>query len=317
MKSSLAVAEILVPWLQKKFIRKPIYKIEQEAVESGKKKTSFFTSLQNGYNKLADLCFSWPKTTIVLGLLVTALGIWLFMKCPMQLMPIAERNQFAVEIYLPTGSSLDRTNQVTDSLERILLRDERITSVASFHGCSSPRFQTTYAPQVGGPNYAQFIVNTVSEEATIEALNDYTDRYESYFPEAICRFKQLSYSDANYPIEIRISGDDFAQLQSVADSVLSRIRKVPGVRLARSNTDLPLVGAKVITDHTSASRLGINDLMLESTLASRYSSGIPVATVWEGDYGLDVTVKTDRSKRADYGNLINEQIPVFGVKMLR
>lgn len=309
---SLCIAEILVPWLQLKFIKKPIYKLEQEAVKSGKKKFSFFTLLQNGYNKLADLCFRWPKTTIALGLAVIAFGGWLFMKCPMQLLPVAERNQFAVEIYLPTGSSLDRTNLVADSLERILLRDDRVVSVASFHGCSSPRFQTTYAPQVGGPDYAQFIVNTVSEDATVEVLDEYTAKYESYFPEAICRFKQLSYSDADYPIEVRITGEDFASIQSVADSVLMRMRKIPGVRLARANTSLPLVGAKVEPDHTKASRLGINNLMLESTLASRYSEGLPVATVWEDDYGMDVTIKTEKAKRSDYGNLINEQIPVFG-----
>lgn len=310
---SLCIAEILVPWLQKKFIKKPIYKLEQEAVESGKKKFSFFTLLQNGYNKLADLCFRWPKTTIALGVAVIAVGGWLFLKCPMQLLPVAERNQFAVEIYLPTGASLNRTNLVADSLERILLRDDRVVSVASFHGCSSPRFQTTYAPQVGGPNYAQFIVNTISEDATVDVLDEYTSKYESYFPEALCRFKQLSYSNADYPIEVRITGEDFAELQNVADTVLMHMRNVPGVRLARANTSLPLVGAKVEPDHTKASRLGINNLMLESTLASRYSDGLPVATVWEGEYGIDVTVKTDKSKRADYANLINEQIPVFGV----
>lgn len=310
---SLCIAEILVPWLQKKFIRKPIYKLEQEAVASGKKKFSFFSILQNGYNKLADLCFAWPKTTLGIGLGIIVLGGLMFLKRPMQLMPIAERNQFAVEIYLPTGSSLNKTNLVADSLERILLRDKRVVSVASFHGCSSPRFQTTYAPQVGGPDYAQFIVNTVSEDATVELLDEYTSKYESYFPEALCRFKQLTFSNADYPIEVRITGDDFSQLQTVADTVLTRMRKIPGIRLARANTSLPLVGVKVAPDHAKASRLGINNLMLEGTLASRYSDGVPVATVWEGDYGIDVAVKTDHANHSDYADLINEQIPVFGV----
>lgn len=63
---SLAIAEILVPWLQYRLIKKPIYKMEQEAVASGKKKFSFFVALQRGYNRLIDLCFAWPKTTIVI-----------------------------------------------------------------------------------------------------------------------------------------------------------------------------------------------------------------------------------------------------------
>ncbi|MCE6983953.1 efflux RND transporter permease subunit, partial [Pseudomonas frederiksbergensis] len=81
-------------------------------------------------------------------------------KLPQKLMPTAGRNQFAVEMFLPTGTSLQRTDQVADSLEHILRQDKRVVSVASFKGTSSPRFQTTYAPQMGGKNFAQFIVNT-------------------------------------------------------------------------------------------------------------------------------------------------------------
>ncbi len=63
-------------------------------------------------------------------------------------MPIAERNQFAVEIYLPQGSALKKTAQVCDSMERILQKDQRVTSVTSFVGTSSPRFHVTYAPNI-------------------------------------------------------------------------------------------------------------------------------------------------------------------------
>lgn len=310
---SLVIAETLVPWLQKKIIKKPIYKLEQEAVASGKKKFSFFTMLQGGYNKLIDLCFAWPKTTLVIGVACVVFGTVMFVDRPMKLMPIAERNQFAVEIYLPTGSSLNRTNNVADSLENILLKDKRVVSVASFHGCSSPRFQTTYAPQVGGPNYCQFIVNTVSEEATIELLNEYTSKCESYFPDAFCRFKQLSYSTADYPIEVRVTGDNFAHLQMVADSVLAVMRNTPGVRLARPNTSTPQVSAQVQPDVTKESRLGISNLWLEGALALRYSGGLPVATIWEGDYGVPVAVKSLRADSSDYGDLINENIPILDI----
>ncbi|MDE6321954.1 MAG: efflux RND transporter permease subunit, partial [Muribaculaceae bacterium] len=199
------------------------------------------------------------------------------------------------------------------SLENILLKDKSVVSVASFHGCSSPRFQTTYAPQVGGPNYCQFIVNTVSEEATIELLNEYTPKCESYFPDAFCRFKQLSYSNADYPIEVRVTGDDFAHLQMVADSVLAVMRSTSGVRLARPNTSTPQVSAQVQTDVTKASRLGISNLWLEGALALRYSDGLPVATIWEGDYGVPVTVKSLHADSANYGDLVNENIPILDI----
>lgn len=310
---SLVVAELLVPFLQYKLIKKPIYKMEQEAVESGKKKFSFFMWLQKGYARLIKVCFDWPKTTLVISVLIVAVGGVLFVTRPLQLMPVAERNQFAVEIFLPTGTPLARTSQVADSLEAILGKDDRVVSIASFHGCSSPRFQTTYAPQVGGPNFAQFIVNTRSNDATVEILNEYTEKYEQYFPDAVVRFKQLSYSNAAYPVEIRVSGQDKEQIREVSDSILRVMRRVPGLRCVRSSLDVPLVAALVEPDPVQSSRLGMSNLAVEANLAMRYSDGIPVATVWEGDYGIPVVLKTPTADSSTVEQLRAEFMPVLGV----
>lgn len=310
---SLILAELLVPFLQYKLIKKPIYKLQREAIASGKKKFSFFVSMQNGYNKVIDWCFAWPKTTLALGVVCIAAGAWLFISRPLQLMPIAERNQFAVEIFMPEGTSVERTTVVADSLERILSQDSRVVSIASFHGCSSPRFQATYAPQVGGPNFAQFIVNTSSNAATIDVLNEYTEKYESYFPDAFVRFKQLSYSTASYPIQIKISGADAATLQAAADSIAAVARNVPGLRNVRTSLGNPLASALIKPDNTRAERLGLNSTLLETTLAMRYSSGVPVATVWEGDYGIPVTLKTPTADRSDVKQLEREPMPVLGL----
>lgn len=310
---SLMVAELLVPYMQYKLIKKPIYKLQQEAIASGKKKFSFFVSMQKGYNKVIDWCFAWPKTTIGLGVIITVVGTWLFIAHPMQLMPIAERNQFAVEIFLPQGTAVEHTTVIADSLERILAKDPMVVSIASFHGCSSPRFQATYAPQVGGPNFAQFIVNTKSNDATIDVLNAFTEKYESYFPDAFVRFKQLSYSTADYPIQVKFSGADAATLKKVADSVVAVARHVPGLRNVRTSLDNPLASAAVSLDRDRAERFGLNSTLVETTLAMRYSSGLPVATMWEGDYGIPVTLKTGTSRRSNVNELENEPMPVIGL----
>ena len=310
---SLILAELLVPFLQYKLIKKPIYKLQQEAIASGKKKFSFFVSMQNGYNKVIDWCFAWPKTTLALGVAFIIGGSLLFITRPLQLMPIAERNQFAVEIFLPAGTSVERTTEVADSLERILSKDPRVVSIASFHGCSSPRFQATYAPQVGGPDFAQFIVNTSSNAATIDVLNEYTEKYESYFPDAFVRFKQLSYSNAAYPIQIKVTGEDAATLSAVADSIADVARRVPGLRNVRTSLGNPLASAVITPDNTRAGRLGLNSTLIETSLAMRYSSGLPVATVWEGDYGIPVTLKTFTSERSNVSELENEPMPVIGL----
>ena len=107
---------------------------------------------------------------------------------------------------------------MSSSLERILGRDERVVSIASFKGMASPRFHTAYAPQFGGSNFALFIVNTSSPKATQHLLEEWKPRYESAFPDAYVRFKQLSYSQEAAPIEVRLTGSDWRVLHALADS---------------------------------------------------------------------------------------------------
>ena len=304
---SLLVATLLVPFMQFYFIRKPIR--EKNAEE--KKKFSFLDLSQTFYNKLLDHCFRHPLITVSVGILSVVLGAYLMSGLPQKLMPIADRNQFAVEITLPTGTAIDRTVAVSDSIAHILRRDPRVVSVTSFNGCASPRFHTAYAPQIAGTNYAQLVVNTVSSEATEELLDEYTPRYTGYFPDAWVRFKQLSYSQSVYPVEIRLSGENVGQLRIVSDQIVSMLRAMPEFDMVRTNYNEPLAATRVVLKEDEASRLGVNNLAVETTLAMRYGSGLPITSLWEGDYNLPVVLKGMRADSASSIDLEDELIPVM------
>lgn len=305
---SLLVATLLVPFLQFYFIRKPMQQKERD----GKKSFSFLDLLQRYYNRLFDCCFSHPKITVGIGIISVVIGILLIAKLPQQLMPYADRNQFAVEIFLPTGTDVRETAEVADSLEHILRRDKRVVSVASFKGCASPRFQTTYAPQIAGTNFAQFIVNTTGVKETVELLDEYAPKYTDYFPNARIRFKQLSYSEAVYPIEIRLSGDDREALKRDADSIRLILQEMPELVSVQTDLNEPLAASEVVLHEDESSRLGISNLGVESTLAMRYGDGIPVTSVWEGSYDIPVVMKSEKSDSALLSDLKDELLPVAG-----
>ncbi len=301
---SLLVATLLVPFMQFWFIRKPM--------KTGGKSFSFLDLLQKYYDKLLDGCFAHPKWTLGAGLGFTVLGGILLSRLPQQMMPVADRNQFAVEIYLPTGTALEKTTLVADSLEHLLRQDPRIVSIASFKGCSSPRFQTSYAPQIAGTNYAQFIVNTTGTEETVALLDEYTPRYSDYFPEARIRFKQLSYSEAVYPVEIRLSGENLDTLRQESAKVLALFQSMPELLHPHTDLEEPLAATTLQLKEDEAARLGITNTGVETTLALRYGPGLSVANVWEGDYNLNIVLKGQHADRATTADLMNEPIPAMG-----
>ena len=304
---SLTVSLILTPYLQYTFIHDGI----KENNKASSRRTPL-DYLQAGYTWLLTRCFRHPRLTLVAGLGVVVLGVCLFSKVPQRMMPLEERDQFAVEIFMPNGTTAQRTAQVADSLEHILKRDSRVTAVTSFIGQGSPRFNVTYAPQIGGTNFAQFIVNTVDNESAAEVLDEYADRYAQYFPDAYVRFKQMDYNNAAYPVEIRISGDSLNVLRQAADKVVACMRQTEGLQLVRTNFEEPQPGVSITLNEAESNRLGINKALLTACLAVHYGPGVPVTSLWEGDYPVGVVLKTDHKDSAQFTNLGNEYIPVMG-----
>lgn len=306
---SLLVAVLLVPYIQYHFIHTGFRK---QPKKEKKQRRSFLTILQSSYDKLIVKCFAHPIRTMGVGLLSIVAGVVIFLSLPMKLMPFAERNQFAVEIYMPFGTALEQTAAVADSLESILRQDSRVVSVASFKGDGSPRFHTSYAPQMPGSNYAQFIVNTIGNKATEEMIAEYKDKYLNYFPNVRVRFKQLEYSEAAYPIEMRVKGNNRDSLRLAADKVKSVMSEFDGLSLVHDNWEGQLPGVSLRLKDDEMSRLGIDKALLSTGLSMHLGNGLPVTTVWDGDYPIDVVLKDGGNIEPSYEDVGNQYVSAWG-----
>ncbi len=284
---SLLVAIFFVPIMQYQFIRKGLH--QQEAEKPRKRKT-ILERAQEVYDRVIDACFRHKRLTMFVGLVAIVVGGLLMMFVPQRLMPRAERNQFAVDIFLPAGTSLKHTAQVADSLAAILRKDERITNLTIFYGSGSPRFHTTFVPQFGGTHYAQFIVNTHNDKENQGVLDDYSDRYANYFSDAQILFRQLEYSDRPYPIDVQVSGSNLDSLHVATDSIIKRLSGNPDLPVLVSSWGSINNRLEVIMDPEEANRIGLSKSLLSLNFAMRYGGGIPVTSIWEGDDEVNVVI---------------------------
>ena len=301
---SLIVAMLFIPIIQYSFIKTGLRK------SNSSKWNSFNISdkIQNVYNKLIQIAFRFPRTTILIAIGAFISGVLIFMNLPQKMMPNTERNQFAVEIYLPTGTPLSVTEQVADSMEHILNKDKRIKSITSFIGTSSPRFHTCYAPNMPGENYAQFIVNTTDFKTTVEILDEYSNKYVNYFPNANVRFKQLDFVFASYPIELRLRGNNLTDLYKAKDLIEKEMKSRKELSFVHSDYGEEQPGIAVKIHNTEANNLGISKMDVSNNLALRFSNGIPITSLWEGDYAINVVLKTKNEKQPTFGDIPNEYI---------
>ncbi|MDR2466871.1 MAG: efflux RND transporter permease subunit [Prevotellaceae bacterium] len=305
---SLAVAMLVIPIFQYFLIRKGISGSPSEG--SRKKRRSILDYIQSAYERLLALVFAFPKTTLAIAAATVAAGALLFVSLPARMMPIAERDQFAVEFYLPRGSSLEKTASVCDSMERILRRDERVRSVSAFIGSSSPRFHIVYAPGIPSQSYGQFIVNTVSNKATEELLDECADKYAFYFPEAYVRFKQLDFQAVDAPIEIRFIGDDIGALKLAAEKTCDYLQSLDECLWVRTSFDAPSMSVGVTLNPSEAGRLGITRTLASLGIAAGFA-GMKIADLWDGNRAVPVRLQPENGANGKLSALAN--VPVSGM----
>ena len=243
------------------------------------------------YRRVLAWTFRHGWLTISAGVASVVVSLLIATQLKLRMVPFADRDQFAVEIYLRPDTPLERTEAVADSVYRVLHADGRVKSVTSFVGCSSPRVQMSYAPQIAGKNYAQFIVNTTSVDDTEAILDEYADAWAERFPEAYVKFKQLDYQ--NVPsLEFRFYGSDIDSLRLSADRLMARMRQMPELVWVHSDYEDPRAVVDVRLDPVTAPQLGITRTLAAVNLALA-AGDVPVGSVWEGDYKLPVVLKND------------------------
>ena len=277
---SLLLAVTVIPFLEVLIIRPGKVTTGGNAITK---------AVQRTYNHVLDWTFRHPWATICGGLAVVALSCLIAPTLKVRLFPYADRDQFAVEFFLPEGKGLDDTRMLADSLREALGKDERVSGITSFIGCSSPRFMTCYAPQMAGKNFAQFIVNTTSQEATMELLAEYQPRWSERFPEAYVRFKRLDYLEVP-ELEYRFYGDDLDSLHAVAERLMAEMRQMPELEWVHTDFMQPFPLVSVELDPVASAQLGISRATAALSLSAA-TGDVSVGQLWEDDYALPIVLK--------------------------
>ena len=279
---SLLLAVTVIPWLETRIIKPDKVKTGGNAITRG---------VQNIYNHALNGIFNHPWLTIIGGIAVIAISCLIIPQLKIRLFPYADRDQFAVEIYLPDGQGLAKTMVIADSVSNVLSKDDRITGITRFLGCSSPRFMDVYSPQIASTNYSQFIVNTTSQQATLDLLAEYQPQLSEIFPGAFVKFVRLDYLSVP-ELEYRFYGDNLDSLNVVAERLMERMREMPELEWVHTDFMQPYPIINVELNPVTAAQLGVTRTTAQIAL-SAMSGDLRVGQIWEGNYELPLVIKDE------------------------
>ena len=236
----------IIPFLETRIIKPGTVKTDGNAITKW---------VQRTYDRVLEFTFRRPWVTVFGGVALILLSCLIIPTLKVRLFPYADRDQFAVEIFLPEGKGLADSEAICDSVRHTLEKDELITSITSFIGCSSPRFMDAYAPQIAGSNYAQMIVNTKDEKATLDLLAKYQPMLSEAFPQAYVKFKRLDYLEVP-ELEYRFYGENLDSLHIVAERLMEQMREMPEVEWVHTDFFQPFPLISVKLDPVTSAQLG-------------------------------------------------------------
>ncbi|HVU96386.1 MAG TPA: efflux RND transporter permease subunit [Puia sp.] len=306
LASSFFVAMVLTPLLCYTFIHKGLHEQVAEGQKGRpgkKKKRSVLDLMQEGYNRLLDWCVKHPRITITSSLASIGCAFLLFSTSIRQLFfPAAERNQFAIELWMPTGTKLETTNEAIRKAEALIKDDKRVVSYATLTGRSAPRFYYNFEPEFPTTNYAQIVVNTTTDRSAEELARELGKKVDSVIPGGNTYMKLMQQgSPLKAPVEVRIIGDDISILKRLAAEVSQIVKKSKGSRFVRSDFGEDYYGIGIRLKE-EANRLGFTTASISQYVYTGFS-GADISTIYEGNSPVGIVLRLDKANRQSSDDL--------------
>jgi multidrug efflux pump subunit AcrB len=238
-----------------------------------------FLVLGIGYSVLAASC-----------LLVPFLGSQFF--------PPAERNQFLVDIELPSSDSLTSMRTTVDQAVTLIKSHEEVLSAAVFTGGTAPRFYYNVEPKEPANYLAQILINTRNADDITGLLVKLRQELDKSVPGARCVVKQLEQGPpVAEPIQIRISGENLDKLRLLADQAAAELRAAGGYHVF-DDLGLRMPNIQIDIDQDRANSLGLNNKQIGNVAQASFT-GLKVTELREGDRLIPVLIRgriEDRSE---------------------
>ncbi len=302
--SSWLISMTLIPLLCVLFLKvKP--------VSQGGSGGMFDTAFYRFYRRTLVLAVGWRWASLAAVAVVFVATMSLFGLIPNIFFPPGSRATMTVELELPAGTPIARTEQMVQRFDAFIAeelvagadRPEGVTNWASFIGQGAPRYVLPYAPEQPNPSYAYLLVNTTSRPVVDEIMPRVERFGADHFPDLKITARPIPLGPPAWPpVAVRISGRDSEVLFDIVEQVKGRLHEVRGTKLIDDDWGARSKKLVVQVDQPRALRAGVSSRDIAVSLQS-FLSGIVTTEYREGDKIIPVTLRSVAAQRNNLDRL--------------
>lgn len=264
------------------------------------------------FRHLIKACVQYPLTVILLTIATFAGSLFLFQFVQQQFFPDATRLELIVDLKLPEGSSLQATQRETQQLEDFLnTQQEHVDNFVAYTGNGSPRFYLPLDQQLPAASFAQFVITTNSipgREALRGKLIELLDNNPDF---SLVRGRIIRLENGppvGYPVQFRVSGDDFWELRELAEQVATVMRANPNLANVHLDWNERSKAIRLKLDTAKAISLGVTQSALSQLLQSSLN-GTTIGEFREQDQTIPILLRGSENERDRISRLAGLNVP--------
>lgn len=246
-----------------------------------------------------------PKSVFIGAIVALTIGTTAFMSLGREFIPILEEGDIAMQALRAPSASLEQSLAMQMALEKAISDEPEVRTVFSRTGTAE------IAVDPMPPNITDSMIMlkprdewpdpTLDKEVLISRLEFIGEQYIGNvfeFSQPIqLRFNELI-SGVRTDLAVMVFGDDFTQLQLVADQVAAQLRGIEGAAdiSVEQVSGQPMLTAFI--DHDKAAFYGLSAADVSDALTIGIG-GMAAGQIFEGDRRFDVVVRFSEEARND------------------
>ena len=265
-----------------------------------------FDLLASAYEKLLRVSLRAKALVLATAFILAAGAIMLVPKLGMELIPTLSQGEFSVEVTLPAGSPLARTDAIISELAAVAVNnnDGGETKVLRTYAMSGTGSLISAAPNQGGDHWGRLniVMQPSATAGDMDAVKRALRDYLAFKPQVQATFSEPELFSFASPIQIEIAGYDLNQLQQYGDAIATKLASFSNFADVTTSIRDGSPELKIAFHHAKLARLELDASTVSQLIAAKV--GGRVATQYSvEDRKVDVLVRTQENQRDDIASV--------------
>lgn len=294
--SSWLMAMTVVPMLAISMIR-----VKQKPADT---KPTLFDRLGIYYQQI--LAWILKRSWVFMGVIIAAFigSLALFGNLPFIFFPDSDRNLITLDLNLPLGTKVERTNEVIAEIEAYIdanllvsgNQSQGILSYASFISEGPKSYDLGYQAGEANAGYAHILINTSNFKDNQLVIGKLEQFAFSQLPNAEVSVGPLAGGGGGgSDVEIRLSGEDPAELYRIAESIKQKLNSLPFTKNIKDDWGPQIKKFVIDINQDNASRAGVTNQDIAISLSTTLS-GYNAGAFRDGEDNIPIMMRNLRSE---------------------